>query len=156
MLTGDRRDAAEEIARATGVDEMRAELLPEDKVAALEDLRAHGARIAMIGDGVNDAPALATADIGIAMGASGSNLAIEAADIAVLRDEIGAVAEGLGLARRTAAVMRANVVIAIAVVAILIAGVLAGGVTMAIGMLVHEASVLVVILNAIRLLRVKG
>ena len=153
MLTGDAQAVAEGVAAEVGVDDVRAGLLPEDKLAAIEELQAAGARVAMVGDGINDAPALARADIGIAMGGVGSALAVDTADVALIRDELGSVPEALSLARRTSRVVRQNVALAIATVAVLLAGVLFGGVTMAVGMLVHEASVLVVIVNALRLLR---
>ncbi|MGY5766062.1 heavy metal translocating P-type ATPase [Brachybacterium sp. DNPG3] len=153
MLTGDARPVAEAVAREVGIDEVRAELLPEDKLAAVRGLRADGRTVAMVGDGVNDAPALATADIGIAMGAAGSGVAIETADIALMADDLRALPAAIGLARRTVAVMRQNIVIALVTVVALLAGVMLGGVTMAIGMLVHEASVLLVIANGMRLLR---
>lgn len=153
ILTGDRPEAAERIARAAGVDRVEAGLMPEDKARIIGELKAAGRHVAMVGDGVNDAPALAAADIGVAMGAGGSALAVDTADIALLEDSLAGLPRALRLARRTSGVMRQNVVIAVAVVALLIAGVLAGGVTMALGMLVHEVSVLVVIINAMRLLR---
>ncbi|PYF97882.1 Cd2+/Zn2+-exporting ATPase [Georgenia satyanarayanai] len=153
MLTGDNRRVAEAVAVDVGVDEVRAELLPEDKVAAVMELQADGRVVAMVGDGVNDAPALATAEIGIAMGAAGTGVAIETADIALMNDDLLRVPLALSLARRTVSVMRLNISIALATVGVLLAGVLAGGVTMAVGMLVHQASVLAVILNAMRLLR---
>src|SRR5690606_12517173 len=103
----------------------------------------------------NDAPALATADIGVAMGAAGSALAVETADIALMGDELLKLPEAIALAKRTVRIMRQNIVIALATVAVLLAGVFAGGVTMAIGMLVHEASVLLVIANAMRLVRAR-
>ena len=153
MLTGDDRRVAEAVAAQVGIDEVRAGLLPEDKLAAVTALQREGRTVAMVGDGVNDAPALATADIGVAMGAAGSGVAIETADIALMHDDLLRLPEALGLARRTVRVMRQNIVLAVATVALLLAGVFAGGVTMAIGMLVHEASVLAVIANAMRLLR---
>ncbi|MGC5626702.1 heavy metal translocating P-type ATPase [Georgenia sp. Z1344] len=155
MLTGDAPLVAEAIGRATGVDEVRAGLLPEDKLDAVRDLQEQGHTVAMVGDGVNDAPALATADIGVAMGAAGSAVAVETADIALMGDNLLRLPEAIGLARRTVSVMRQNIAIALITVAALLAGVFAGGVTMAIGMLVHEASVLVVIVNAMRLLRLR-
>ncbi|WP_289017029.1 cation-translocating P-type ATPase [uncultured Ornithinimicrobium sp.] len=153
MLTGDIEPVARAVGAAVGVDEVRAGLLPEDKLEAVEDLRRQGYVVAMVGDGVNDAPALATADIGVAMGAAGTGVAIETADIALMKDDLLKLPEAVSLARRTVNNMRQNIAVALLTVAALLAGVLFGGVTMAIGMLVHEVSVLVVIVNAMRLLR---
>ena len=153
MLTGDTRLVAESIGQATGIDEIHASLLPEDKLDAVTTLQREGHTVAMVGDGVNDAPALATADIGVAMGAAGSGVAIETADIALMGDNLMKLPESISLAKRTTRVMKQNIVIALATVVVLLAGVFAGGVTMSLGMLVHEGSVLVVILNAMRLMR---
>ncbi len=153
MLTGDLPAVAGSIGRAVGIDDIRAGLLPEDKLEAIAALQRDGYTVAMVGDGVNDAPALATADIGIAMGAAGSAVAVETADIALMGDRLSALSEAIGLAHRTVNNLRQNIVIALTTVLALVAGVLFGGVTMAIGMLVHEASVLLVIANAMRLLR---
>ena len=153
MLTGDVEPVARAIGGATGVDEIRASLLPEGKYDAVESYRAAGRTVAMVGDGVNDAPALAAADIGVAMGAAGSAVAVESADIALMSDDLLKLPEAIDLAKRTNRVMKQNIFIALLTVAVLLAGVFAGGVTMAIGMLVHELSVLVVIVNAMRLLR---
>lgn len=153
MLTGDVEPVARAIGDATGVDEIRASLLPEDKYDAVQSYRAAGRTVAMVGDGVNDAPALAAADIGVAMGAAGSAVAVESADIALMSDDLLKLPEAIDLAKRTNRVMKQNIFIALLTVAVLLAGVFAGGVTMAIGMLVHELSVLVVIVNAMRLLR---
>jgi len=153
MLTGDTERVARAVAEEVGVDEVRAGLLPEDKLEAIAELQRDGYTVAMVGDGVNDAPALATADIGVAMGAAGTGVAIETADIALMKDDLLKLPQAVSLARRTVRVMRQNIAIALATVAALLAGVLLGGVTMSIGMLVHELSVLVVIVNAMRLLR---
>ncbi|GAA3773969.1 cation-translocating P-type ATPase [Microbacterium kribbense] len=153
MLTGDAPPVAHAVAAATGIDEVRASLLPEDKLDAVAALQRGGHVVAMVGDGVNDAPALATADIGVAMGAAGSAVAVETADIALMGDDLLKLPEAISLARRTVNNMRQNIVIALVTVALLLLGVLLGGVTMAVGMLVHEASVLIVIANAMRLLR---
>jgi Zn2+/Cd2+-exporting ATPase len=153
MLTGDAPQVADAIGHATGIDRVHAGLLPEDKLEAVADLQRRGHTVAMVGDGVNDAPALATADIGIAMGAAGSAVAVETADIALMADDLHKLPHAISLARRTVNNMRQNITIALVTVAVLLAGVLLGGVTMAVGMLVHEASVLVVIANAMRLLR---
>ena len=155
MLTGDIEPVAKAVGAQVGIDEVRAGLLPEDKLEAVDELRRQGYTVAMVGDGVNDAPALATADIGVAMGVAGTGVAIETADIALMKDNLLKLPEAVSLAKRTVNNMRQNIVIALATVAVLMLGVLFGGVTMAIGMLVHEASVLVVIVNAMRLLRRK-
>src|SRR5690625_2192847 len=112
MLTGDARPVAEAVGSATGIDEIRAGLLPEDKLDAVADLQRAGHTVAMVGDGVNDAPALATADIGVAMGAAGSAVAVETADIALMGDDLLRLPEAIGLARRTVGVMRQNIAIA--------------------------------------------
>ena len=153
MLTGDNRRVAEAVAAEVGVDEVRAQLLPEDKLTVVKQLQSEGFTVAMVGDGVNDAPALATADIGVAMGAAGTGVAIETADIALMKDDLLKLPQAIGLARSTVSVMRQNIGIALITVIALLVGVFAGGVTMAIGMLVHEGSVLLVIVNAMRLLR---
>lgn len=153
MLTGDTRLVAEAIGAAVGIDEIHASLLPEDKLEAVARMQREGYVVAMVGDGVNDAPALATADIGVAMGAAGSAVAVETADIALMGDNLLKLPEAIRLAKRTVNVMRQNIAIALITVVVLLVGVFAGGVTMAIGMLVHEGSVLIVIFNAMRLLR---
>ncbi|MDO5534259.1 MAG: cation-translocating P-type ATPase [Propionibacteriaceae bacterium] len=153
MLTGDTDEVARAVAVQVGIDDVRAGLLPEEKLDAVRALQAEGLTVAMVGDGVNDAPALALADVGIAMGAAGSPLAVETADVALMTSRLDRVAHAIGVARRTVAVMRQNIWIALLTVGLLLAGVLFGGVTMAVGMLVHEASVIVVILNGMRLLR---
>ncbi|KAE8764083.1 heavy metal translocating P-type ATPase [Georgenia thermotolerans] len=153
MLTGDQPAVAGAVAAEVGVDDVRAGLLPEDKLEAVRELQRQGHVVAMVGDGVNDAPALAAADVGVAMGAAGTAVAVETADVALMGDRLHRLPEAVRLARRTVRTMRQNIVVALLTVAVLLAGVLLGGVTMAIGMLMHEASVLVVIANAMRLLR---
>jgi len=155
MLTGDAPLVAKAIGQATGVDEIRPGLLPEDKFVVVQDLQRQGYTAAIVGDGVNDAPALATANIGVAMGAARSAVAVETADIALMGDNLLKLPEAISLARRTVANMRQNIAIALTTVSLLMLGVLLGGVTMAVGMLVHEVSVLVVIRNAMRPLRRK-
>ncbi len=154
MLTGDQRPAAEAIAKAVGVDEVHAGMMPDDKLDRIRAMRAEGLRVAMVGDGINDAPALAAADISIAMGAGGSDIAIETADIALMTDDLGKIAEAMEISRATLTNMRQNLVIAVLTVIGLLIGVYTGTIHMAGGMLVHQLSVLVVILNGMRLLRV--
>ncbi|NWO15822.1 MAG: cadmium-translocating P-type ATPase [Corynebacterium sp.] len=153
MATGDAQRVAENVARELGVDAVHAEMMPEDKLDLVKELQSRGHVVAMVGDGVNDTPALAQADIGVAMGAAGSPAAIETADIALMADKLPRLPYALHLAQRTVRTMTLNIVIALATVVVLLAGVLLGGVTMSIGMLVHEASVLLVIGIAMLLLR---
>ena len=153
MLTGDDLATAQAIARRAGISDVRAGLLPEDKLAAIRQLQVEGHIVAMIGDGINDTPALAAADIGIAMGAAGAGLAIETADIALMADDLLKVPEAIRLSRATLQNIRQNVVVALLTVSGLLAGVLLGSVHMAGGMLIHQLSVLVVIANGMRLLR---
>ncbi|HWR65993.1 MAG TPA: cation-translocating P-type ATPase [Bellilinea sp.] len=153
MLTGDDLATARIIAQRAGITDVRAGLLPEEKLAAVRQLQAEGHTVAMIGDGINDTPALAAADIGIAMGAAGAGLAIETADIALMADDLLKVPEAIHLSRATLQNIRQNVVIALLTVSGLLTGVLLGSVHMAGGMLIHQLSVLVVIANGMRLLR---
>lgn len=154
MLTGDQRPAAEAIARAVGVDEVHAGMMPDDKLDRIRSLKSEGLGIAMVGDGINDAPALAAADISIAMGAGGSDIAIETADIALMTDDLGKIAEAMEISRATLTNMRQNLVIAVLTVIGLLFGVYTGSIHMAGGMLIHQLSVLIVIANGMRLLRV--
>jgi Cd2+/Zn2+-exporting ATPase len=156
MLTGDDRLTAQSIARQAGIEDIRAELLPEDKLSAIRDLQKDGHVVAMVGDGINDAPALAAADIGIAMGAAGTDIAIETADVALMSDDLMKLPEAIRLSKATLRNIYQNVVIALATVTVLLLGVLFGRVHMAGGMLIHEASVLIVILNGMRLLRTRS
>ena len=153
MLTGDNERTATAVARAVGIDEYRAELLPEDKQTVIEEYQADGHVVAMVGDGINDAPSLATADVGIAMGAAGTDTAIETADMALMADDLDRIPYAVKLSKATRWNVLENVGLAVLTVTILLAGVLTSYVTLAAGMLVHEASVLAVILNGMRLLR---
>jgi Zn2+/Cd2+-exporting ATPase len=155
MLTGDDVQTARAIAAQAGVEEVRAGLLPEEKLAEIRSLQREGYKVAMIGDGINDAPALAAADIGIAMGAAGSDVAIETADIALMTDDLMKIPEAVRLSRATLRNIHQNVFIALATVSLLLVGVVLGRVHMSGGMLIHEISVLVVILNGMRLMRMR-
>ncbi|MCP5515069.1 MAG: cation-translocating P-type ATPase [Spirochaetales bacterium] len=151
MLTGDNERAASAISQELGLDNYYAELLPVDKVKVIKELQQKYGRTAMIGDGINDAPALAASDLGIAMGAAGSDAAIETADVVLMSSELNKLSYTLGLGRRTVGNMRQNIYFALFVAAFLLAGVLIKSIDLSIGMLVHEFSVLLVILNALRL-----
>jgi Cd2+/Zn2+-exporting ATPase len=152
LLTGDNPRAASHVANIAGIDEFHAQLLPEDKVDHVQLLIDEGANVAMVGDGLNDAPALASADVGIAMGA-GTDVSVETADVVLAGNRLDQLAHAQRLARKTVRLMTQNTVIALGTVALLLLGVVFERVGMSIGMLVHEASVLAVILNALRLTR---
>ena len=156
MLTGDNVHTAQIVADQVGVDEVHAGLLPEDKARIVGELQAAGGRVAMIGDGVNDAPALALADVGIAMGGSGTDISMETADIVLMTDRLDQFAHARRMARATVRVMKQNTVLALMTVSLLVAAVLLHVVALAGGMLVHEVSVLLVIINALRLVRLQG
>lgn len=153
MLTGDNAAAARRVADRLGIDVVKAGLLPEEKVTAVQQLQREGYVVAMIGDGINDAPALAAADVSIAMGASGTEVAMESADIVLVEDRLEKVPEAIHLSRTILRIVKQNVAVAVATVLALLAGVITGHVGLGLGMLIHEASILVVIANGMRLLR---
>ncbi|GEL67482.1 heavy metal translocating P-type ATPase [Marinilactibacillus psychrotolerans] len=153
MLTGDNKHTAKAVATALELDEFHAELLPEQKVNYVKELKNSGHTVAMAGDGVNDAPAIATADIGLAMGEGGTDISMETADVVLMADKLMQFSHAYLLSKVTIRNMKQNIFIAVGVVAILLIGVLMGSVHLASGMFIHEASVLVVILNAMRLIR---
>tara|TARA_R110002110_G_scaffold31779_1_gene111387 strand:- start:198 stop:1958 length:1761 start_codon:yes stop_codon:yes gene_type:complete len=156
MLTGDNERTARAVAAEVGIDEVRAELLPEDKVKAIEDLVAQYDVVAMIGDGVNDAPAMARAHFAIAMGAVGSDAAIETADIALMTDDIGKVPWLIGHSRRTMWIIRQNIGLSLATKAAFV-GLTAFGMATMWGAIAADVGVsLIVVANALRLLRAKG
>ncbi|WP_164214807.1 cation-translocating P-type ATPase [Virgibacillus sp. YIM 98842] len=153
MLTGDNRHTANLVAEQLGIDKVHAELLPEDKVTHVKRLKEEGYTVAMAGDGINDAPAIATADIGLAMGEGGTDVSMETADVVLMADKLSQFSHAYSLSKATIRNMRQNTFIAVGIVFVLLAGVLGGVVNLASGMLIHEASVLAVILNAMRLIR---
>lgn len=152
MLTGDNRAAAERIAAELPIDEVQAELLPGEKVEAVKKAQAAGSQVAFVGDGINDAPALATADIGVGMG-GGTAVALDTADVVLVRPQFSTLSQAVSLARGTTSVTTQNIVIAVGTVVLLLLGLLVGIVHMGSGMFVHEASILLVIGNAMRLLK---
>ena len=152
MLTGDNKHTAELVAEQLGLDEFHAELLPEDKVKYVKKLKEKGYVVAMAGDGINDAPAIATADIGLAMGEGGTDISMETADIVLMADKLMQFSHAYSLSKATIANMKQNTCFAVSIVFILLLGVLNGSVHLASGMFIHEASVLIVILNGMRLI----
>ena len=153
LLTGDNRVAARAVASALGIDDADAELLPEDKVDAIGRLRARYGAVAMIGDGVNDAPALAAADVGIAMGAAGTDAALETADVALMADELIKIPYMLRLSRATVRTIRANVAFSLALKAVVLALGVAGLATLWMAVVADMGASLIVIANGLRLLR---
>ena len=154
MLTGDGARVAAAVAKACGIDEVHADLLPQDKVRVIQRLKEKG-RTAMIGDGINDAPALATADVGVAMGAAGTDVAMETADVVLMSDALDAVPFTLSLSRHALHVVYQNLAFALAVIAVLIVGALGWALPLPLGVVGHEGSTVLVCLNGLRLLRFK-
>ena len=152
MLTGDRRHAAESVARELGLDEVRSGLTPEGKVEAIQEIRAAGHKIAMVGDGVNDAPSLAAADVSVAMGARGSDAALEQAEVILMHDRIENFLAAQRLSRRARQIIRQNLTISLGVVIVMVITTAWGAVPLAVGVAAHEGSTLVVCLNSLRLL----
>ena len=152
MLTGDAQAVADAVAKELGIDTVFAEVLPEDKASKVRDLQAQGKKVAMIGDGVNDAPALANATVGIAMGGAGTDVALETADVALMGDDLSKLPFAVGLGRATRAIIVQNLFISLGVIALLIITSLTGIVSIGIAIIFHEGSTLVVVANALRLL----
>jgi Cd2+/Zn2+-exporting ATPase len=155
MLTGDNERVARAVARQAGVDEYYADLLPQDKVTLIKRLSRAGDRprhVAMVGDGVNDAPALASASLGIAMGAAGTDVALETADVVLMSDDLRQIAYAIALSRQTRRVIIQNLIFAIAVIAVLVAVALGLQLPLPLGVVGHEGSTVIVVLNGLRLL----
>lgn len=153
MLTGDNRRTAEAIAREVGIDEVYSDLKPEDKLARIRDIRSREGHVAMVGDGVNDAPALAEATVGIAMGAAGTDVALETADVALMADDLEKLVYAFQLARRNQTLVRQNLVLSIVVISVLVIGAVTGSFTLPVAVLGHEINEFIVIGNGLRMLR---
>ena len=153
MLTGDNARTAEAIAREAGIDEVFADLKPEDKALKVRELRSATGHVAMVGDGVNDAPALAEATVGIAMGAAGTDVALETADVALMADDLSKLVEALRLARRNQRVVSQNLALSAVVIGVLVVAAVAGALSLPIAVLAHEISEFVVIGSGLRMLR---
>lgn len=155
MLTGDNKVTGEAIGRRLGVDEVRAELLPEDKITAITELQKKYGMVAMVGDGINDAPALAQADVGVAMGVAGTDVALETADIALMADDLDQLTYMVEISRRTVATIHQNIAFSLLTVAALVISALFGWMSLTSGLLLNEGSALIIIANGVRLLQPK-
>jgi len=155
MLTGDRRSTAEEVGRTLGIEEIRSGLFPEDKVKAIAELKDSGRKVAMVGDGVNDAPSLAAAYVSAGMGARGSDAALEQAEIVLMNDRIEKFLDAFLLSRRAKSIIRWNLFIALGTVVLMMATSILGLIPLTVGVVAHEGSTVLVCLNSLRLLFIK-
>lgn len=155
MLTGDNQKVADAVAKEIGLTDAWGSLLPEEKVVAIKKLQKQESKVAMVGDGVNDAPAMANSTVGIAMGAAGSDVALETADIALMGDKLETLPFAIGLSRKAKGIIKQNLWISLGVVALLIPATILGLASIGIAVLIHEGSTLVVVFNALRLLAYK-
>ena len=153
MLTGDNTATAQTIGKLAGIDDARGNLLPEDKLAAIAELQKRHGPVAMAGDGINDAPALARADIGIAMGAAGTDIAMEAADVVIMNDDLRRIPEAIRLSRRTHAVLWQNIVLALGIKSVFLVLAVLGSATMWMAVFADMGASLIVVFNGLRLLR---
>lgn len=153
MLTGDNERTAQAIARELGIDEFYADLKPEDKVMKVHELSERYGHVVMVGDGVNDAPALAEATVGIAVGAAGTDVALETADVALMADDLERLVYALHLAKRNRAVVNQNLALSALVIGVLVIGAVAGLLTLPIAVLGHEISEFIVIASGLRILK---
>lgn len=155
MLTGDNQKVADAVAKEIGLTDAWGSLLPEEKVEAIKKLRETESKVAMVGDGVNDAPAMASSTVGIAMGAAGSDVALETADIALMADKLESLPFAIGLSRKAKGIIRQNLWFSLGIVALLIPSTILGWANIGIAVLIHEGSTLIVVFNALRLLAYK-
>lgn len=155
MISGDNQQVADAVAKSVGLTEARGDLMPEQKVEAIKALRQTHGKVAMVGDGVNDAPAMANSTVGIAMGAAGSDVALETADVALMADDLAQLPFAVGLSRSTSRIIKQNLWVSLGVVAVLIPATILG-LNIGTAVLFHEGSTLLVVVNALRLLAYKG
>jgi Cd2+/Zn2+-exporting ATPase len=152
VVTGDRKAAGDHLRRALDVDDVRAELKPDEKVDVIRSLSEHGGRVAMVGDGVNDAPSLAAAHIGVAMGARGSDAALEQADVVLMHDRLENFLTAFRLSQRARRIIKQNLIVSMGTVAVLVVLALFGEIPLTIGVVGHEGSTVIVVMNSLRLL----
>ncbi len=155
MISGDNQKVAEAVAHSVGLTEARGDLMPEQKVEAIKKLRTEHGKVAMVGDGVNDAPAMANATVGIAMGAAGSDVALETADVALMADDLAQLPFAVGLSRSTSRIIKQNLWVSLGVVVVLIPATILG-LNIGTAVIFHEGSTLLVVINALRLLAYKA
>jgi Cd2+/Zn2+-exporting ATPase len=153
MLTGDNTATAKSIAHQAGIDDARGDLLPEDKLAAIEEMQKRYGLTAMTGDGINDSPALARSDMGFAMGGAGTDTAMEAADVVIMNDDLRRIPETIRLSHRTRTILLQNIVLALGVKAVFLALAIFGSATMWMAIFADMGASLLVIFNGLRLLR---
>jgi len=153
MLTGDTRGTAEAIAKSVGIDEYHATLMPQDKIDRVIALHDSRGPVMMVGDGINDSPAMATSDVGVAMGAAGTDIAMETGDVVLLADDLSRVPWLIRLSRRTVSNIRQNILISLVVIALLVPAALLGKVSLLTGLVINEGAAVLVILNGLRLIR---
>lgn len=152
LLTGDRSAPAQEVAKRVGIEDVRADFNPQMKLQCIHDWRAAGKKVAMVGDGINDAPSLTAADVSIGMGARGSDAALEQADVILMHDKIENVEHAVRLSRRARSIIRQNIAISLSVILVLIVSALSEKINLTAGVIGHEGSTVAVILNGLRLL----
>jgi Cd2+/Zn2+-exporting ATPase len=152
LLTGDRPAVANRIASLLGIQDVRAALRPADKLDCIHRWQAEGRKVAMVGDGINDAPSLTAADVAIGMGSHGADAALEQADVVLMHDKIENVSQALSLSRVARAIIRQNLVISLGVVLLLFVSAILNRISLSVGVLGHEGSTVVVVLNGLRLL----
>jgi Cd2+/Zn2+-exporting ATPase len=156
VLTGDRQAAADHLRKVLSIDDVRAGLTPDQKLEIIAGFVREGRRPAMIGDGVNDAPSLAAAHVGVAMGARGSDAALEQADVVLMHDRLESFLAAYDLSKRARTVIYQNVIFALGVVLVLVGFAIAGKIPLTLGVVGHEGSTLIVVLNSLRLLLTPG